>query len=283
MNNRRPPRSASPGSGKTNERGRRSADQRGTGNTRSNSAHDDRKPKWKSSGVKPLKRFGEDGRLRAGTVRADAPDRFGAKPAARKGKAAPRLAPSIKITSDLQITDGRFAGLLLGNSASPRAAAMPREARDLMFRIIARRTRGSRFLDLCAGCGTVGLEAVSRGSMLTTFIERSARAAYFLRCNIERIGIKTGHAEVVEIEAAPYLKRCAVRKRTWDIVFLCRTGVAVDGEILELVAAGRVIEPGGIAVIEHATDHELPQTLGALTQWRTLTKDNLSLSFYNRK
>jgi 16S rRNA (guanine966-N2)-methyltransferase len=189
----------------------------------------------------------------------------------------------VKITSDLQVTDGKFAGRLLGNSSSPKASTMPRGLRDSMLRLIARRVRGARFLDLCAGCGMVGLEAISRGAMLSTFVERSARAASFLRKNIAEMNIKDGHAEVVEMEAAPYLKRAAQRKRKWDVVFVARTGGPDDAELLELIGRGRVIELGGIAVVEHKSDEPLPEKLGLLVHWRTLEKDGTSISFYNRK
>jgi 16S rRNA (guanine966-N2)-methyltransferase len=152
-----------------------------------------------------------------------------------------------------------------------------------MLRVIARRVRGARFLDLCAGCGMVGLEAISRGSMLSTFVERSARAASILRKNITEMGIKEGHAEVVEMEAGPYLKRSAQRKRTWDVVFVACTGGSDDAEILDLMGRGRVIKPGGIGIIEHRSDQPLPEKLGVLTQWRTLENDGTSVTFYNRK
>jgi len=179
--------------------------------------------------------------------------------------------------------EGRFAGRLLGNSASPKASVMPRSLRDSMLRVIARRVRGARYLDLCAGCGMIGLEAISRGAMLSTFVERSARSASFLRKNIAEMGIKDGHAEVVEMEAVPYLKRSGQRKRTWDIVFIGRTGGPDDAEIFEIVSRGRVIEPGGIAIIEHPSDQPLPEKVGLLTKWRMQEKDGTSLSFYNRR
>lgn len=290
MDNRRPPRSNSSGPGRYHDRGRSGSPPRPSGsrnigddNSGNVAFRDTRQggPARGRAGGGPSRPAG-DGSRRFGDS-ANPRGRFGSKPPDRAAKKVLKPVPPVVITSDLQVTDGKFAGKLLGNSLSPKAVTMPHPIRDSMFRIIARRVRGARFLDLCAGCGMIGLEAISRGSMLSTFVERSARAASVLRKNIEMMSIKDGHAEVAEIEAGPFIKRNAGRKRTWDIVFLSRTGGADDSELLELVSRGRIIEPGGIAVIEHSSDHPLPEKIGMLTQWRTLSKDGVSLGFYNRK
>ncbi|MEP7212081.1 MAG: RsmD family RNA methyltransferase [Acidobacteriota bacterium] len=291
MDNRRPPRSNSSGPDRSHDRSRSGDSPRpsgsrniGDGNIGNAPFSDTRQggpPRGRPGGGSS--RPAGDGSRRFGSGPANPRGRFGSKPADRAAAKVLKPVPAVVITSDLQVTDGKFAGKLLGNSVSPRAATMPHPIRDSMFRIIARRVRGARFLDLCAGCGMIGLEAISRGSMLSTFVERSARAASVLRKNVEMMGIKDGHAEVAEIEAVPFIKRNAGRKRTWDVVFLSRTGGPDDAELLDLVSRGRLIAPGGIAVIEHSADNPLPEKIGMLTQWRTLSKDGVLLGFYNRK
>jgi len=191
--------------------------------------------------------------------------------------------PEINITSDLQITDGKFKGKILANSKSPKCIPTPRGLREIMFRMLFRRIRGGRFLDLCAGCGMMGLEAISRGSMLSTFVESSSCKSSFLRKNIAELGIKNGHCEVFEIEAAPFLARSAKRKRHWDVVFLGRVNETCGAELISLLSRGSVIEPGGVAVFEHSAEQPLPETIGSLKQWRTLIYHGSSLSFYSRK
>ena len=284
MENRRPPKSNPSGPGRYYDRSRGNAAGRPGGPGRSENTGSADRPyrdsrtgrgPGDSSGRGPV--GGRGPRFGGGPVQERG--RFGAKPP----KNAMKAPPEVKITSDLQVTDGKFKGRLLGNSVSPRTKPMPRAVRDSMFRVIARRVRGGRFLDLCAGCGTIGIEAISRGAMLSTFVERSARAATHLRKNLTDAGIKDGHFEVVEMEAVPYINRSADRKRTWDIVFAGAGGTETDSEIVEAVSRGRVIEPGGIAVIEHPAGLELPEKLGVLSKWRTITKDDVSISFYNRK
>src|SRR5688572_23565860 len=132
----------------------------------------------------------------------------------------PPVDNTIAITSDAQITDGKFRGRTLLNSDSPYAVPTQRKTRDITFKVIARRVKARRFLDLGAGVGTMGLEAISRGGMLSTFVERSARCCNFIRKNIQAFGIKDGHGELFEMEILPFLKKSAKRRRFWDLVYL---------------------------------------------------------------
>ena len=288
MDNRRPPKSNSSGPGKYYGRSRGEPGDRQGPPRRTESGNTDRPAHGDGQGAPPRGRGPATSRPgnrnpRFNSGPASPRNRFGVKLPVSKSKVPPKAEPEIKITSDLQITDGKFKGKFFGASASPKSKPMPRGVRDSMFRIIARRVRAGRFLDLCTGCGTVGIEAISRGAMLSTFVERSARSVALLRKNLAEMGIRDGHSEIIEMEAVPYVRRSAVRKRMWDVVFVSYTGEPSDAELLELVSRGQVIAPGGIAVIEHSPLTPLPEKLNALTQWRTLTKDGVALGFYNRK
>jgi 16S rRNA (guanine966-N2)-methyltransferase len=188
----------------------------------------------------------------------------------------------IKIVSDLQITDGKHRGKYLQSTSSPNAHPTPRRIREIMFKILFRRIRAGRVLDLCAGCGTIGMEAISRGSMISTFVERSARLCSLIRKNLENIGIKSGHGEINEIEVIPFLKRAAKRRRFWDVVyFSCPKSAGVD-EIMECFSRGTAITPGGTLVIEHDAEATYPEKLGVLKRWRVVVQDDTALTFYNR-
>jgi 16S rRNA (guanine966-N2)-methyltransferase len=95
----------------------------------------------------------------------------------------------------------------LQSTASPNVRPTARRIREVMFRILFRRIRAGRFLDLCAGSGMVGIEAISRGAIIATFVERSAKMCSFIKKNLESCEIKEGHGEVVEMEVVPFLKK----------------------------------------------------------------------------
>ena len=198
------------------------------------------------------------------------------------GKRAPQDENLIKITSDAQVTDGKFRGRTLLNSDSPYAVATPRKVRDITFKIIARRVKARRFLDLGAGVGTIGIEAISRGAMLATFVERSARGCNFIRKNLDAFGIKSGHGELVEMEILPFLKKSAKRKRFWEFVYLDLPDSGERTEIIERLSRGTALSPGGLLLIEHPSDSPHPENLNQLKRWRVVDQGEKIVSIYER-
>lgn len=192
-------------------------------------------------------------------------------------------APLARIVSELQITDGKHRGKYVQSEPPANNRPTARRIRETMFRILHRRVRANRFLDLCAGSGMVGLEAISRGALLATFVERSAKRCSLIRNNMEACGVKTGHGEVVEAEAAPFLKRMEKRRRCWDVVYYDPPLDADYDEVLNFFARGAALKTRGVLVIEHHAEMFFPETLGALRRWRVLAQGETSLSFYEKK
>jgi 16S rRNA (guanine966-N2)-methyltransferase len=190
---------------------------------------------------------------------------------------------NIKIVSDMQITDGKHKGKYLQSTASPKVKPTVRRVRETMFKILFRKIRARRFLDLCAGAGTVGIEAISRGAMVSTFVERSAKMCSFIKKNLENCEIKTGHGEVFEIELMPFLKRMAKRRRYWDVVYFDPPLDSNYEEILDYLSRGVALNQGGTLVIEHHAEMFFPEKIGVLKRWRVVAQGETSLSFYERK
>jgi 16S rRNA (guanine966-N2)-methyltransferase len=199
-----------------------------------------------------------------------------------RGRYEPDAAVLPKLTSDLQLTDGRFRAHFLSNSLSPSATPTPRKLREIVFRVISRRVKAGRFLDLGCACGTMGLEAVSRGAMLVTMVERSARIRSFLEKNVLELGIKSGHAEVVDAEIAAFLKQAEKKRRRWDLVFLGTCSEDTEPEILSFLRRGVPITNGGLFLIEHEKDREMPESLGRLRRWRLIKNESASMTIFER-
>lgn len=187
-----------------------------------------------------------------------------------------------KVYSEMQVTDGKHRGKFFETTASPKVRPTTRRLRETMFRIISRRVRAKRFLDLCAGSGAVGLEAISRGALLGTFVERSAKMCSFIRKNMTAMGIKEGHGEIFEIEVVPFLKRMAKRKRQWDVVFLDPPYDTNYDEILENFSRGVCVKRGGTLIIEHHAEMFFPEKIGVMKRWRVIVEGESALSFYER-
>jgi 16S rRNA (guanine966-N2)-methyltransferase len=207
------------------------------------------------------------------------PPRPGSRPKAKKPW---ENAQRTKITSDLQITDGRHHGKALDNIEKINLSFSARKPREALFRLIARRVRAARFLDLCAGNGTIGIEALSRGAMLGSFVERSARMCTCIKKNLEKCDVLDGHSEVFQMEVVPFLRRAGKRRRFWDVVY-CATPCDSDhATLLKCFGNGYSIRPGGMLILEHASDISFPEKVGLLRRWRVVTKDDLTFTIFER-
>ncbi len=183
----------------------------------------------------------------------------------------------------MQVTEGKHRGKFLQSTASPKVRPTARRLREVMFRILYRKIRAKRFLDLCAGAGTVGIEAMSRGALLGTFVERSAKMCSFIRKNMKTCGIKEGHGEIHEMEAVPFLKEMKKRKRCWDVVYFDPPYDADYDEVLKYLSRGTALEMGGILVIEHHAEMFFPEKINQLKRWRVVVQGDSALSFFERK
>ncbi len=135
------------------------------------------------------------------------------------------------------------------------------------------------FLDLFAGAGGVGIEALSRGAPSATFVERDGAALRALRENVERLGLRE-RARVLRADAARAVADLAAEGRRFAVVFLDPPYDAPRAaDALEAVATGAVLLPDGVVVLQHRTKSPPPAASGALTTWKTRRFGDTSLTF----
>jgi 16S rRNA (guanine966-N2)-methyltransferase len=116
----------------------------------------------------------------------------------------------------LRIVAGNWRSRLLQIAEVPGLRPTSERIRETLFNWLAPRVHGATCLDLCAGTGALGIEALSRGAAEVVFVERSSIAARTLKANIDSLG--GANAEVLNLDARNFLGQSAVRR--FDIVFL---------------------------------------------------------------
>ncbi len=164
--------------------------------------------------------------------------------------------------------------------------------RETLFNVIAPRIPGTRFLDLCAGSGAVGIEALSRSAAHVTFVDRSRKMFGLIEANLELCRIAKEESQVIQAEAADFLRQ-AVRQtggqgsrgnsEPWDIAFF-DPPYATD--YLQVLNSFDINTPGlltesGLLVVEHHHKKELPDELSNLRRTRVLKQGDSALSFYD--
>ncbi len=185
-----------------------------------------------------------------------------------------------RIVSDNQITEGKYMGEKITQVDLPKFKATSRRLREVFFRILGKKIRGRRFLDLRCGVGTMGIEALSRGAGLVTFVDRSSRMIECTKKNLEIFDIRQGHAELVEIEAIPFLKRTEKAKRKWDVLFVGMPLEDDSAEMLEFFKRGVAVTKGSALVLEHASSLSLPERTGRLRRRKIVVQGDVTMTFY---
>lgn len=155
--------------------------------------------------------------------------------------------------------------------------------RETLFNVLATRVAGSLFLDLYAGSGAVGIEALSRGARESIFVEQAEPSLRAIRANLAALGIRGGYAlEPRSVSAA--LPRLLESGRAAGLVFLDPPYAADDQYILALGLLGgdcrALLAPDALVIAEHDRRRALDQNHGALSRYRLLTQGDAALSFY---
>lgn len=154
--------------------------------------------------------------------------------------------------------------------------------RETLFNVLAPRIEGARFLDLCAGSGAVGIEALSRGAAHVTFVDRSRKMCGLIEANLDLCGVPEDQTEVVMSEAAEFLRRAATRgSAAWDIAFFDPPYAIDYMPVLAVFGSGTVLQrDSGVLIVEHHHKNELKDRVGEIRRWRTLKQGDSCLSFY---
>lgn len=156
--------------------------------------------------------------------------------------------------------------------------------RETLFNVLAPRIEGAAFLDLYAGSGAVGLEAISRGAIRVKFVERGQAAREALWANIRKLGVE--HAvQVVSTSVASHLARApGAGFGLSNIVFLdppydAEAEYAATLNALGGRAAG-ALDADAVVIAEHRRKQSLEDQYGTLTRTRLLEQGDAALSFY---
>jgi 16S rRNA (guanine966-N2)-methyltransferase len=185
----------------------------------------------------------------------------------------------------MRVIAGKFRSRQLKSLKGMALRPTSDRLRETLFNVLGERVAGSSFVDLFAGTGAVGIEALSRGAREVIFVEKHASAAALIRKNLESLGVKTG-ATVLSVDAVHGLEILAKDQPGAGggnrIVFLDPPYGSIEDydRVLSFLGFEMTLDEGSLVIAEHRRNFELPETVGNLQRVRFLRQGDATLSFY---
>jgi 16S rRNA (guanine966-N2)-methyltransferase len=172
----------------------------------------------------------------------------------------------------MRIVAGKFAGRDLTSPNDSRVRPTAEHVRAALLDMLADDVRDARVLDLFAGTGALGLEAISRGARSADFVEFRPSSLHALRANIAALRLRD-RTRVFKRDALPFAAQLA--EGSYDVAF---ADPPYESRMLDrLIESWQATSFSSVLAVEHARTHELPRA----TQRRVI--EDTSLSIYRRR
>lgn len=183
----------------------------------------------------------------------------------------------------MRVIAGEYRGRILKSPPDGKTRPTSDRLRETLFNIISPRISDDTcFLDLCAGSGAVGIEALSRHARFVTFVDKSRKLCGLIETNLDLLNIPEEQTEILQSSAEDFLRRND--DKAWDIVYF---DPPYSSDYLDVLMKfgetdSRLLTENGLFIAEHHTKLLLPDEIGELRRWRLLKQGDSSLSFYER-
>lgn len=181
----------------------------------------------------------------------------------------------------MRVIAGKYRSRALRSLKGTKLRPTSDRLRETLFNILGPAVERATFVDLYAGTGAVGIEALSRGARHAVFVEQHAPAVALVRKNLQSLGIGA-EAEVLGLSVARAIERLESRRVHAQVIFL-DPPYAADEEYestLEALGESALVAPEARVVVEHLRKRELPERAGNLELVRVVEQGDAALSFY---
>jgi 16S rRNA (guanine966-N2)-methyltransferase len=172
--------------------------------------------------------------------------------------------------------------LLTINSEGERLRPTSSKVREALFDILRNKIEGASFVDLYAGTGTVGLEALSRGAGISVFIEPDELRIRTIKNNVLRLGFSE-QALVAKGRAYEFLQKASTENEGFDIFFIDPPYDSEEIEkVLPLLGEEGLVNEDGVVIVEHFFKRQVPEKAGRLKMKRSYRYGDTMLTLYRK-
>lgn len=181
----------------------------------------------------------------------------------------------------MRVIAGKYRSRRLSAPEGMQTRPTSDRLRETLFNVIASNITDSVWLDLFAGSGAVGIEALSRGARSVYFVESISRAIRTIRDNLSSLGIDEGF-EIIEREVANALRMLDSQAVVADFCFLDPPYRKMGDyeQVLGFLSQSRILKPESLVIAEHDKHFDPGDAFGSLRRQRVLKQGDAVLSFY---
>ncbi|MFC4766054.1 16S rRNA (guanine(966)-N(2))-methyltransferase RsmD [Effusibacillus consociatus] len=182
----------------------------------------------------------------------------------------------------MRVISGELKGRRLtpvpGHSTRPTTD----KVKESIFNIIGPYFDGGTVLDLFAGTGSLGIEALSRGMDRAVFIDQDPKALQIIRKNVESCGVEN-RVRIFRNDARRAISLLAKNQETFDLVFMDPPyHLDLIPKMISALSQQNLLEDTAIIVGEHSSARELPDRIEAFFRWKFVTYGDIAVSFYKK-
>ena len=185
----------------------------------------------------------------------------------------------------MRIVGGQRKGHRLKVPKGRQVRPTPDRVREALFSMLHGRTDEASVLDLYAGSGSLGLEALSRGAQRVVFVERNRAVLSVLQENIAHVATSDSQVEVRTGEVLREIRRLAAAQESFDLVFLdppYERGLVLP--TLELLAGAGILKEDATVVVDHPTREEIEKNaIGRLEFMDRRAYGEVAIALYRYK
>lgn len=183
----------------------------------------------------------------------------------------------------MQIIGGLKKGQKLKIPSKQKIRPTSQKVKAALFNILGQKLGGQKFLDLFAGSGGVGIEALSRGAEAAVFVEKDFLTTQIIRANLENTGL-VKQAKVYQMPVRDFLKKKITPLEIFDFIFLDPPYESEDGLlIMQEIGENVILKKNVVVIFEHRDKINLPAESGNLEKFKENNYGDSSLTFYKLK
>nr|WP_319487491.1 16S rRNA (guanine(966)-N(2))-methyltransferase RsmD [uncultured Caproiciproducens sp.] len=178
----------------------------------------------------------------------------------------------------MRVITGSARGMRLTTLEGDSVRPTPDRVKEALFSAIQFQIEGRRVLDLFAGSGQLGIEALSRGAKQAVFVDASKNSISVVQKNLEHTGL-VGNAVIKTMDFAAFLLQ---NRETFDLAFLdppYRTGLLQRA----LPMTAEIMNKGGTIICENPRDEDMPEAAGDFVHVRSYRHGKIQFTLYRHK